>query len=97
MARYIAPDPSERVRAYLLFGRDAEALAACSGASPTNPTDPGLLTLSSVAAPRLGRQGDAVQSGTKAVAAGPGSDGGLPVGKCRAILNRGIREIPFRA
>ena len=97
MARYIAPDPSERVRAYLLFGRDAEALAACSGASPTNPTDPGLLTLSSVAAPRLGRQGDAVQSGTKAVAAGPGSDGAFLLASAEAILNRGIREIPFRA
>ena len=45
MARNVTPDPSERVRTYLLLGRDAEALAACSRALTHNPTDTGLLTL----------------------------------------------------
>ena len=74
MARNATPDPSERVRTYLLLGRDAEALAACSRALADNPTDTGLLTLSSIAAYRLGQHDDAIRFAMMAISSGPDSD-----------------------
>ena len=74
MARNATPDPSERVRTYLLLGRDAEALAACSLALADSPTDTGLLTLSSIAAYRLGQHDDAIRFAMMAISAGPDSD-----------------------
>ncbi|OPZ52374.1 MAG: Tetratricopeptide repeat protein [bacterium ADurb.BinA028] len=74
MARNATPDPSERVRTYLLLGRDAEALAACSRALTDNPTDTGLLTLSSIAAYRLGQHDDAIRFAMMAISSGPDSD-----------------------
>ena len=74
MARNVTPDPSERVRTYLLLGRDAEALAACSRALTHNPTDTGLLTLSSIASYRLGQHDDAIRFAMMAISSGPDSD-----------------------
>jgi Flp pilus assembly protein TadD len=74
MASNVTPDPSERVRTYLLLGRDAEALAACSRALTDNPTDTGLLTLSSIAAYRLGQHDDAIRFAMMAISSGPDSD-----------------------